>query len=124
MPAGMISTKRKCVKTIQKLFNKKRCSLKFRNVYRKTPVLEPLFNKVAGLKARNFFKKRLQRRYFPRTIAKFLRTPILKNICKPLLLAILIPNASTSNDFGVKSIQPVQMVLNANQFRLVVNCRK
>ena len=28
----------------------------------------------------NFIKKRLQRRYFPVNITKFLRTPILKNI--------------------------------------------
>ena len=26
-----------------------RCSLKFHNIYRKSPVLESLFNKVAGL---------------------------------------------------------------------------
>ena len=29
-----------------------RCSYKFRNIHMKTPVLEPLFNKVAGLKAK------------------------------------------------------------------------
>ena len=33
-----------------------------------------------------FIKERLQHRYFPVNIAKFLRTPILKNICKRLLL--------------------------------------
>ena len=31
-------------------------------------------------------KKGLQHRCFPVNIAKFLRTPILKNICEPLLL--------------------------------------
>ena len=41
----------------------------FRNIHRKTPVLESLFNKVADL------------------IMKCLRTPILNNICEPLLLA-------------------------------------
>ena len=41
----------------------------------KLPVLEPLFNKYAGLKAFNFIKKRLQHRYFPVKIAKFLETP-------------------------------------------------
>ena len=36
-----------------------RCSSKFCNIHRKTtPVLESLFNKVAGLKASNFIKKR------------------------------------------------------------------
>ena len=28
----------------------KRCSLKFRNIHRERPVLESLFNKIAGLK--------------------------------------------------------------------------
>ena len=41
----------------------------FRNIHRKTSVLESLFNKVADL------------------ITKCLRTPILNNICEPLLLA-------------------------------------
>ena len=39
-----------------------------------------------GLKAYNFIKKRLRHRCFPVNIAKFLSTPILKNICKRLLL--------------------------------------
>ena len=39
-----------------------------------------------GLKAYNFIKKRLRHRCFPANIAKFLSTPILKNICKRLLL--------------------------------------
>ena len=39
------------------------CSLKFRKFYRKTPVLQSLFNKVAGLKTCNFIKKRPQHRY-------------------------------------------------------------
>ena len=34
--------------------------LKIRNIRRKTPVLESLFNKFAGLKANNFIKKRLK----------------------------------------------------------------
>ena len=45
------------------VFCKKRCPWKFRNIHRKTPVLESLFNKVAGLKAYNFIKKRLQQLY-------------------------------------------------------------
>ena len=44
----------------------------------KTHMLEPLFNKVAGL------KKRLQHRCFPVKLAKLLRTRILKNICERL----------------------------------------
>ena len=51
-----------------------RCSYEFRNVHRKTPTLESLFNKDAGLQACNFIKKRLKRRCFPVNIAEFLRT--------------------------------------------------
>ena len=53
-----------------------------------TLVLGPLFNKAAGLQVCNFIKKRLQHRCFPVIIAKFLRIPILKNICERLLLFI------------------------------------
>ena len=38
------------------------------------------------LKACNFIKKTLQHRCFPMNIAKFLRTPILRNIWEQLLL--------------------------------------
>ena len=36
----------------------------------------------------HFIKKRLQRRCFPVSIAKVLRTSILKNICERLILKI------------------------------------
>ena len=52
-------------------------NIKFRNIHRKTLGLESLFN---------FITKRLRHRYFPVNIAKFLRTPILKNSCERLLL--------------------------------------
>ena len=45
--------------------------------HRKTPVSESIFNKVAGLKACNFIKKRLEHRCFPVTIAKFLKIAFL-----------------------------------------------
>ena len=54
----------------------------------KTPVLESLFNKYAGLKACNFIKKRLQHRFFPVKFAKFLRTPFLTEHVRWLLLEI------------------------------------
>ena len=54
----------------------KKAVLKFRNIHRKAPVLESLFNKVEGLHFR------LQNKCFPLNIVKFLRTPILKNIWK------------------------------------------
>ena len=41
----------------------------------KIPVLESLFNNVAGLEFCNFIKKSLQQRCFPVNIAKHLRTP-------------------------------------------------
>ena len=63
------------------VFCKKRCSQKFRNIHKKTPVLESLFNNVTALQVWNFVKKRLQHRCFPVNNAKFLRTPILKKIC-------------------------------------------
>ena len=63
------------------------CLQKFRS--RKTPVLEFLFNKDAGLKLSNFMKKRLQHRYFPVNIAKFLRTAFLIEHLWCLLLSIV-----------------------------------
>ena len=55
----------------------------------KKPVLGSLFNRVGGFKT-NFLKKRLQHRCFHVNIAKFLRTPILKNIYEQLLLEIYV----------------------------------
>ena len=55
---------------IHKIFLKKSYSYKFRNIHRKAPVLESLFNKVAGLHVCNFIKKRLQYRSFSVKIAK------------------------------------------------------
>ena len=46
---------------------------------------------IIYMKACNFIKKRLQRRCFPVKFAKFLRTPILKNICERLLLVLITP---------------------------------
>ena len=45
-------------------------------VHRKTPVLESLFNKVAGLQASSIFKKRLRHRCFSVNYSNF-----LKNTC-------------------------------------------
>ena len=63
-----------------------RCSLKFGNAHRKTPVLELLFNIFAGLEDCNCITKRFQYKYFLVNIVKILTTPILKNICGRLLL--------------------------------------
>ena len=68
------------------------------------PALESLFNKIAGLKACNFIKKRFQHRSFPVNIAKFLRKPILKNICKRLLLSLTttFPQISLMEEYYFK----------------------
>ena len=58
----------------------------------KIPMSEFLFKKVAGLKACNFIKKRLQHKCFSVKFVKFQRTPILKNIFERLLLIIYMPN--------------------------------
>ena len=48
-------------------------------------MLEPVFNKYAGLKACNFIEKRLQHRCFPLKFAKFLRTPLFTEHIRLLL---------------------------------------
>ena len=72
------------------MFFKKGVLKKFHNIHRKTPVLESLFSKVAGLKACNFIKKRLQHRCFPVNIAKFLRAAIFIEHLRCLPLKILL----------------------------------
>ena len=49
----------KFITKLQRCFQN-RSSYEFRNIYRKTPVLESFINKAAGLKDCNFIKKRLQ----------------------------------------------------------------
>ena len=49
-----------------------RFPLKFRKLHKKTPVLETLFDNVAGPQPCNLFKKRLQHRWLPVKYAKFL----------------------------------------------------
>ena len=67
--------------------------------------MESLSNKVGGIQARNFIKKRLHLRFFPRKFKKFLRTPILKNICKWLLLRILCKTLSMSKFHNIVILQ-------------------
>ena len=65
-------------------FSVKMVFLKFRNIRRKTPVLESLFNKVEALKACNFIKERLQHRCFH--VSTYLGTSILNKFSERLLL--------------------------------------
>ena len=65
--------------SVKKLF------LKNRNIFRKTPVLEHLSNKVTGVQACSIIKKRPQPKSFSVNIAKFFRT-LISNICEQLLI--------------------------------------
>ena len=85
MPTGM-TTFVDFKKQPPEVLCKESCSLELRKFHRKTPVLESLFNRITGLKGCKFIKKRLQHRCFPVKFKTFLRAPILKNICKRLLL--------------------------------------
>ena len=75
-------------------------------------MLESLFNKFVGLQTGNFITKRLEHRCFPVNIAKFLKTPILKDIFERLLLNSVIQsgrnnrkNRDVSNDDNRRLIQ-------------------
>ena len=58
----------------------KKLYYKLRNIHKKISVLESLFNKVTGLQACNFTKKRLQRRRFLVNIANFKSTYFEKHL--------------------------------------------
>ena len=53
-------------------------------------MLESVFNKVAGLQACNFIKKRLQHGCFPVKFVKFLRTPFSDNTSRGCLLDLRV----------------------------------
>ena len=57
---------------VRRCYSQNRCSWKFLKFHRKTLKSESLFNKVAGLKACHFIKKRFRHRCFPVKFAKFL----------------------------------------------------
>ena len=78
-------------------------------------MLESLFNKVAGLWACNFIKISLRHRCFPAKFAKFLRKPILKNICERLLLLAALPLPPTLLETGCVSV--IQLHLRCNVAR-------
>ena len=69
------------------VFYRKSCSEKFRNIHRKTFVLESPFNRLAGFKTC----------CFPVNFVKFLRTLILMKICEQLLLPLLLPTFNISS---------------------------
>ena len=97
-----------------------RCSIekavlkKFLNIYRKTTVLESLFNRVAGPKACNVIIRwtpTQQHRCLPVNIAKFLRKSILKKIFEQLPLEFLLLTVNISSQelvSALNSIVPLQ----------------
>ena len=63
----------------------KKVILKNFTMFTEKPLCCSLFlNKNTGLQSWNFIKKRLQHRFFPVNIARFLRTPFFKSICERL----------------------------------------
>ena len=66
--------------SIKKLF------LKNLTIFTGKICINVFFEKVADLKAYSFIEKGLQHRYYSVNIAKFVRTPIFKNICEWQLL--------------------------------------
>ena len=91
---------------------KKMCSGQYRKFHRKAPMLESLFNNVAAPQSCNFIKKILQHWRFPMKFAKFLRTPITKNICQRLLLFVSPQNTLTNScgEFGLQETSPESKV--------------
>ena len=59
--------------------------LYFFDIHKKKPMLESLFNKVAGLRTCNFIKKRLQHRCFPVKLQNFyckIEQPLYPRACR------------------------------------------
>ena len=77
-----------------------RCSKEFRNVHRKAPMLESLFNKVTCFQACNFIKKNLQYRCFPVNITKFLRTVFFIENLRWLLLNLFDCDESCDEEWA------------------------
>ena len=67
-----------------------RCSWKLCKFYRKKPVLESLFNKVAGIQVCNFIKKRLRHRCFPLKLANIFKKHFFTEHLRWLLLMMLL----------------------------------
>ena len=62
------------------------CSQMFFNIYRKTPVLESLFNQVTVLQFCKFIKRRFQHRFVSVDIVKLSKMHVLKKIYEQLLM--------------------------------------
>ena len=89
--------------------------LKIHEYHRKIPVLESLFNKVAGLNACSFIKKRLHHKYFPVKFAKLLRKPFFTEHLRWLLL---LREKISDKETLVKPVSPKDHLVTAN-FRIL-----
>ena len=77
----------------------------------------------------NFVKKRLQHKCFPVKLSKFLRTLILMNICKRLLLqsdfiVFRIHHESISLPLTFEKLWLFQVIFNLMNFPLIITHRK
>ena len=87
-----------CVTTIYSATSFWKCNVKqnmCRSSHRRCSIKKAALKSFAVFtgkhqKACNFIKKRLQHNCFPVNIGKFLKTPILKNICERLLLHLFL----------------------------------
>ena len=71
VPVGFSQSLSKTIRSSRlQMFFKIGALKRFRNIHKKALVLESPFNNVAGLKANNFFKQRLQHMHFPVNIGK------------------------------------------------------
>ena len=85
----------------QKVFYKKAVLKNFAIFTGKHPRWNLFFNKNAGFLACSFIKKRLEHRWFFSNTEKFLKIPILKNICEQLLLTVSLELFPTwTNNIG------------------------
>ena len=92
-----------------------RMAQKFRKFCRRTPALEFLFNKVAGLKACNFFKKRLQHRCYLVKLAKYSRTLFSQNTFLQCLLQCVLRKILVRNNLQIPSWQATTLPRNSLQ---------
>ena len=79
----------------QKVFHKKAVLKNFAIFTGRHLCWNLFFNKNTGLQGPSFIKKRHEPRCFFANIEKFLRTPILKNICERLLLRVSLERFPT-----------------------------
>ena len=83
------------------LFYEKAVLKPSQNLQENTCVGVSFLAKVQAWRPAALLKKRLQHRCFPKNIVKFLRPPILKNICEPLLL--YLKHLINGNNYNTKT---------------------